>query len=748
MRRYCAPMKKKSLLLFNPLFYGMGMVLICVQSLAAGRDADTLQINKLLQRAEAYVQKKQLDFSSFKNGLILANQAMELSRKGRLPEAQGRACLIQAKLYATQPARDSVPVFAQRAILLFRKAQAEVLEADAEMQLVSCVRYNRTLTARAEVLCDSASMIYTRLAPKSKGMIDALYYKALFAWVRQDVKAAKMYCNQALGIYDALHSPRKEVIYAMLGIIYGNASGDPKGFDYTFKALRLAETYRDSSLAFTAAASIGGFYQAMNQPAKWLEYIKKAKSYVSFEKDRDRALTAAGYLAEALIANHQFQSALQVVREAYIKGDRKDEEYQILDVYAMDSYVYLKQYAAAQRLYPKVMGITQNPAAPWLYQSQAHLSVIRYLMAEHRFAPARAHLKALQAQPLNAYYVNLKLMTEDFLFKVDSAQGKYVDAIRHYQRYKSLNDSVNNRTHDKEVSLLQIQYESQKKDLDIVQKNKNIGSLKRQAGLRETALRSQVLSRNLSIAAAGLLALLLMLGYNRYQVKHRANQELEAQQTHINSQNSALQTLLEERDWLLKEVHHRTKNNLQIVISLLNSQLANVNDATAQEVLLESKQRMYAISLIHQRLYQGDNLSDIDMSQYLRELVSYLGESLDTGNRIRFELDLSELILDIPQAVPLGLIVNEAVTNAIKYAFTNAGRGNMIKITSKRTDRDHWLVSIADNGKGLPPDYHPEASKSLGMSLMFGLSRQLRGRIAFVNDGGVKVELKFPIVRT
>ena len=147
--------------------------------------------------------------------------------------------------------------------------------------------------------------------------------------------------------------------------------------------------------------------------------------------------------------------------------------------------------------------------------------------------------------------------------------------------------------------------------------------------------------------------------------------------------------MLIEKEWLLKEIHHRVKNNLQIVISLLNTQSAYVDNEDALLAIQNSQHRMHAMSLIHQKLYQSDNLANIDMSWYIYELISYMRECFDTDNKINFVLDTEKVYLDVAQAVPLGLIINEAISNAIKYAFP-ADRKGAVKIVLKNIGYNNY----------------------------------------------------------
>jgi two-component sensor histidine kinase len=148
------------------------------------------------------------------------------------------------------------------------------------------------------------------------------------------------------------------------------------------------------------------------------------------------------------------------------------------------------------------------------------------------------------------------------------------------------------------------------------------------------------------------------------------------------------------------------------------------------------------MSLIHQKLYNSENVSSIDMTVYIRELVSYLRDSFDTGQHIRFELNVEPLELDVSQAVPLGLILNEAITNSIKYAFPN-GRDGVVNIYLSNASANHYLLTITDNGIGMPAHFSNKKPGSLGMSLMTGLSEDLDGKFAIENNNGTTIKISF-----
>jgi two-component sensor histidine kinase len=325
-------------------------------------------------------------------------------------------------------------------------------------------------------------------------------------------------------------------------------------------------------------------------------------------------------------------------------------------------------------------------------------------------------------------------------FMLDTARLDYRSAISHLVRYKDLSDSLFNETKSQQISELEIQYDTEKKENDIVIKDQNIQLLTKQDQLQKTKLQQSVILRNITFAVLALLAIIIALLYNRYRLKQRTNKKLELQQEEIAKKNHSLQHLLNDKEWLLKEIHHRVKNNLQIVMSLLNSQSAYINNDAALTAIHDSQHRVHAMSLIHQKLYSSENVSSINMSVYIRELVSYLSESFDAGKRIRFEQNIEALEMDVSQAVPLGLILNEAITNSIKYAF-RGDRSGVISISLVATGADHYLLTISDNGIGIHTDL--KKAGSLGMSLMKGLSEDLDGNFSIENNNGTIIKITF-----
>ena len=213
-------------------------------------------------------------------------------------------------------------------------------------------------------------------------------------------------------------------------------------------------------------------------------------------------------------------------------------------------------------------------------------------------------------------------------------------------------------------------------------------------------------------------------------------QELASQKQELEHQHNLIVSSLEEKEVLLKEIHHRVKNNLQLVISLLQLQSSKFDDPQVVAALDESQGRVQSMAMIHQMLYENEDLSEIELDTYILDLSESIRESFgQMANHIQWEQNTCDLAVNIDTAVPLGLIVNELIYNCFKYAFPENMEGK-ISLNINVLEDGNYRLTVADNGKGLPADFKQRKKKSLGMRLVEALSRQLDGRAEYT--AGVK----------
>ncbi len=204
-----------------------------------------------------------------------------------------------------------------------------------------------------------------------------------------------------------------------------------------------------------------------------------------------------------------------------------------------------------------------------------------------------------------------------------------------------------------------------------------------------------------------------------------------------------LQASLIEKEVLLREVHHRVKNNLQIISSLLNLQSSYINDEKAYEYFQESQNRIKSMALIHEKLYRPKDLTKINFSDYLQDLISYLSAMYRKDNHtIIFETEIDDVYINMDIAINLGLIINELVSNSLKYAFPNNRSGN---ISINLQDKNQKLVlSVYDDGVGFPEDFDLNKNNSLGLQLVKAFTQQLKGNLDIDDKIGTKINITFP----
>lgn len=191
----------------------------------------------------------------------------------------------------------------------------------------------------------------------------------------------------------------------------------------------------------------------------------------------------------------------------------------------------------------------------------------------------------------------------------------------------------------------------------------------------------------------------------------------------------ALMLQMEEKETLLKEVHHRVKNNLQTVSSLLSLQSRNVQEARMKTLLKSTQNRVISMAMVHEMLYMRKDIAHIEYKSYVQELSEYLIRSIKgLDSKVNLKIDIPEIKLGIDTAIPLGLLINEAVTNALKYGFEDEEEGEIYIALKKEIDKQYTL-NIGDNGVGYPDTITYKNTKSLGLKLIYNLTRQLKGTI-------------------
>ena len=230
------------------------------------------------------------------------------------------------------------------------------------------------------------------------------------------------------------------------------------------------------------------------------------------------------------------------------------------------------------------------------------------------------------------------------------------------------------------------------------------------------------------LGALGLLGMAMLLLFRAYRSKKKTNEILEKTN--------------EQKEFLIKEIHHRVKNNLQVLSSLLNLQSDYIQDPNALNAVTEGRNRVESMGLIHQKLYMGEHLASVDMKEYTTELVDHLLSAFGAEEHVQISFNIHTPRLDVDTAIPLGLIINELITNSLKYAFPE-GRKGAINIDLYIDAKREMILCVRDNGVGNVDVSNKVKSTSFGNDLIKILSKKLKGKITTKIDGGYSISIAF-----
>ncbi|MBC7826553.1 MAG: hypothetical protein H7122_02315, partial [Chitinophagaceae bacterium] len=536
-------------------------------------------------------------------------------------------------------------------------------------------------------------------------------------------------------------------------------------------------------------------YEHMGFVCRNTGQFKKAAEYlemaVAIYKKEHRTLSvwhARENIADAYRKMHNNLEALTIVQQTAKEFPPSNTDENMVMLRCLGNcYKALKRYALAEKFLPEMIE-TGNKSAD--FDASGYRDIGQFYIEQGQFEKGGMYLRKMISH-IDVFSSNAQAHIYYMLYKADSAAGDYLSALNNLVKNKRLDDAIWEESKSRHIREIQIQYETEKKDQELklkeqdflllshktriqqeafeksrlalqfesevkekslklikseaAQKDKdlelhqrNISLLQKDALIRQSSLSEANLMKNVTIAGILLTTVILILLYNQYRVKKRNSREVEVK-------NQMLESLLSEKELLLKEVHHRVKNNLQTIISLLETQSRFLKD-DALMAIRNSQHRIYAMSLIHQKLYYLDNSTSIDMAVYLPELLNYLKESFDVGNSIRFRTNIEHIRLEISQAIPAGLILNEVITNSIKYAFSGKS-GAEIVIEMIMIEDKKIRFSVADNGSGLPENWHKTKHTSLGLNLMKGLSDDIHADFTIESGRGTKIMVEFEIHR-
>jgi len=712
---------------------------------------DTARLRLQLQAADAYVFKPGEDTVDLDSTIQLVDQVRDANVRLHDPRIQALSYLVYGHAWRERKRTDLGKKYTQLAVDAFTQLSDT---SDLPYAYIESANYYDIDDPQQEAvkigLYRKAAKLFENAGQKEMqaSTLESLG-DCLFTGATCDYVASVQVLLQALKIYTAIGHTYLSNLYTLLGRNYSSMGDAPNALKYALLAVRQEEGLSTPERRLCTAYNTLGFIYFNFEDYQNAEAVfRKALAAAVQFKDTAAITTTAINLVNAELKQGRYTQGLADLRD-YTRLYPFQNSAQPLaagSIYIV-SYSELGYLDSARPYAEKFMHISDSLPINEYYHLYVDPAIIRYLLKSRQYEMARKYASRFEAY-CSGNNERPKLYPIYYqLVQADSAVGDFKKAFVDYQKYVHLKDSLMQVANGRQMAALRLDYETEKKD-------KDIEVLTREKALARAALRQADLTRNAIIVASAmlliLLVILLVVSYNRYRIKRRSNYLLQKQAEAIDHKNLELQQLnlsqtklLNEKEWLLREIHHRVKNNLQMAINLLNIQSFYLDNEKALSAIKQSGNRMYAMSLIHQRLYQTDNLELIEMSRYIPELIEYIRDSYTGVVPVFFQTQVDPIRLDVAEAVPVGLIINEAVTNAIKYAFPGRQSG-MIRVLLQQLPDDQILLEISDDGVGLADDFNWLNKRSMGMQLIDGFNQQLDGRLSIQSRNGLVISINFP----
>ncbi|MFY0624934.1 MAG: tetratricopeptide repeat protein [Reichenbachiella sp.] len=387
------------------------------------------------------------------------------------------------------------------------------------------------------------------------------------------------------------------------------------------------------------------------------------------------------------------------------------------------SYKNLGQADKSFAAYQEAESLIEDKDDPYI-RLQIYLNLGEYYLEKKQLKKVNENLLKMKNHLLEEDYLESTIHYYSLEYAFHKASGNYQLGLESLEKYLNLNNRyLDQKTIEKTAELEQL-YEKANREKEIANLNLENENQRNQIILRNN-------QRNVLVLLSIIALIIIIFVYIRYRSKAKISRLLEEKNKQVN-------VALVEREDLLKEIHHRVKNNLQVISSLLNLQSESLENDSAKEAVLEGKNRVKSMALIHQNLYLTNDIRGVNFQQYAGNLISQLVAIYDMQDSLEYKINCEEFIMDIDTVIPLGLVLNELVTNSLKYAFDGQSNGDL-NLSLKEIDNELIMI-LKDNGKGLNED-EIESSNSFGWKIVRSLSRKLKAKISIISEGGTTIKL-------
>ena len=499
-------------------------------------------------------------------------------------------------------------------------------------------------------------------------------------------------------------------LYSNLGVVYGRLNNTEKEIECYLKAAKHADKSSKPYQKLFAYYQLGYLYMNLEQYEKAEEYFKIGLSYMTDKVHKDYKYSIHHARGINFSRNGNFNEALRednIALKHWTKTGNHLYEFDALNNIAA-VYYRMKNYEKSLEYGKKAYKIAEN------------LNNKRVMMGA-KLTLANSNLELSNLEETESIYfeilkdttditiVDKKIKSEIFynLSRFYKNKNDYKNAYKFSHKYALLNDSILSDQRDSNIAELETRYQTEKKEKQIAE--------------QELQLAHE--NRNKQILFGGVVGLLLILGIGGFFFRRNQKQKKQIEN-------------------LQKELHHRVKNNLSIIDTFIEVIKNEIPEIQSQQKLTELQNRIISINEVHRQLYQNKNVTKLNLKNYISQLAENIRNSFQNPN-IQVYTNVPENInLNAERSFPLGLIVNEFLTNSYKYAFDENQKG-LIKVSIQELKKE-FLIEVSDNGKGISSAIDFENSKSFGLRIIKLLTEQLNGKLDFNTNNGVQLKIQIP----
>jgi two-component sensor histidine kinase len=564
---------------------------------------------------------------------------------------------------------------------------------------------------------DAAIEVATR--EDDNGKLSRAHEALAMHWLKhKEYHQSLAHIDTAVAVTDsASHAEDHALLMHVKGIYYQQLLEYDSAFHYYHKAIRQLESIGSPYSIWKPYFYLGEVYRIIGDNEKADEYYTKALEITrpaGLSQDYGFLLYMIGY--QYRFMNMDEKSAQ--LQEEYLRYKRQNTD----DILADPTHIHVPNiYKDPEKRRQDIMRFLElhekHGHVHSLITSYQRLGNLEFKLGNNEQAYEYFNIALEKSREAKDKLFQYGLLYN--LYKREKESGDYSEALSRHEELFALRDSIRDAQKVKQLQDLEVKYETIQKEQDLAIKELQLARSRRTQLLTFLGL--------IALAIAVILALITV------RTKQRSNRKL-------GEKNAIISRALEEKDILLREIHHRVKNNLQMISALLYLQGKSIDDPTAQDAIKESQNRVQSMAMLHQNLYQDEDLLGVEIKDYLDKLFEHLFASYDIEkNRIALRKEIEDVNLDVDTVIPLALIVNELISNSLKHAFRDGRHG---QIDVRLTEREDSLVlEVSDNGMGLPAGFDAATSGNFGYKLINILTERMGAEWTIQREGGTRVIL-------